>query len=158
MHKIIISLSLLTSITLAEENYTFIGLETSFVKYKNVSSPSVGLKYGVQNKMWRSSLSLEYAKDGQDSLTSFIFQADRGILKNNVKDSNFKPHIGFSVASIQHKNSKTERGFGYGVNTGVTYLLNQKVDLDLTYRYMKVNQIDALDSINNLNLSLHYFY
>ena len=158
MHKIIISSLLLTSIIFAEESYTFIGAETSFVNYNNVSSTSIGLKYGVQNAMWRSSLSLEYAKNGSDRLTSFIFQADRGILKERVRKSNFKPHIGFSLGSIQHKNSKKEQGFGYGVNTGITYLLNQKIDLDLTYRYMKVNQIDALDSLNSLNLSLHYFY
>ena len=158
MHKIIISLLLLTSITIAEESYTFIGVNTSLIKHNSVSSSSIGLKYGVQNKMWRSSLNLEYAKDGQDTLTSFIFQADKGIFKNSVKHLNLKPHVGFSLASIQHKNTKTERGFGYGINTGVTYLLNQKTDLDLTYRYMKVNQIDALNSINSLNLSLHYFY
>ena len=158
MNKIIISTLLLTSLIFAEKNYTFVGAETSLVNYNGVTSPSIGLKYGVQNAMWRSSLNLEYAKSGSDTLTSFIFEADRGIFTEQSKKSNYKPHVGFSVGSIQHRNSKTERGFSYGVNTGVTYLLNKKMDVDLTYRLIKVNQIDAFSSLNSLNLSLHYFY
>jgi len=158
MYKIIISTLLLTSITLAEKSYTFVGAQTAFVHYNGLSSPSVGLKYGVQNSMWRSSLNLEHARNGQNKLTSFIFQADQGILEEHFKQSDFKPHMGFSIGYIQHQNNSTDRGLSYGVNTGITYLLNQKIDLDLSYRYIKVSKIKAVNSLNSLNLSLHYFY
>jgi len=158
MHKIILSTLLLTSFSFAEKSYSFFGGQTSFVNYDSVSSPSLGLKYGIQRGMWRSSINFDYATTSSDTLSSLILQVDKGILKNVTKDSPLKPHAGFSFGLLQHTNSFTDKGYGFGLNTGVTYLLNDSIDLDLSYRYLSTSKMQNIGSINTLNLSLHYFY
>jgi len=155
MHKIIISTLLLTSLSFADKSYSFMGAQTSFLNYDGLSSPSFGLKYGVQKGMWRSSINLDYSKNGDNSLGSLILQVDKGILKN---DSPLKPHVGFSFGLVEHHKIKSNTGYGLGLNTGVTYLLNDAIDLDLSYRYLYTSKIDNLSSVNTLTLSLHYFY
>ena len=158
MHKIILSTLLLTSLSFAEKSYSFVGLETSSLSYNSVSSPSFGLKYGVQKGMWRSSINLDYASTKDDTLSSLILQIDKGILKNMTRGSSFKPHAGFSIGVLQHKDTVIDRGYGFGLNTGVTYLLNDAIDLDLSYRYLSTTKMNNINSLNSLNLSLHYFY
>jgi len=158
MHKIILSTLLLTSLGFAEKSYSFVGLETSYVNYDSHSSPSLGLKYGVQKGMWRSSINLEHATTGNNKLTSLIIQVDKGILQNITRNSSFKPHAGFSLGMIQHKHTKTESGYGIGLNTGVTYILNDAIDLDLSYRVLSTSKLDGVGAINALTFSLHYFY
>ena len=158
MHKIIISTLLLTSFSFSEPSYSFFGAETSYWNYENVSSPSLGLKYGIQKGMWRSNINLDYSSTGNDTLSSLIFQVDRGILQSSVKDSSFKPHVGFSLGVMEHQNAKKDKGYGYGLNAGVTYLLNDAIDLDLSYRYISTSKMDNIKSLNSLALSLHYFY
>jgi len=155
MHKIILSTLLLTSLSFAEKSYSFIGAETSFLSYDGTSSPSLGFKYGIQKGMWRSSINLDHASNGSNRLSSLILQVDKGIWKNK---SPFKPHVGFSLGVLQHKNSVTDKGYGIGLNTGVTYLLNDAIDLDLSYRFLSTSKMNDIGSLNSLNLSLHYFY
>lgn len=158
MHKFILSTLLLTSLSFAQKSYSFFGAETSWLYYNSSTSPSIGLKYGIQRDMWRTSFTLDYASNSSDSLSSLLVQVDKGILKNITKESPFKPYVGFSFGLLQHHGSSTNSGYGYGVNTGVTYLLNDAVDLDLSYRYLSTSKINAFNSLNGLSLSLHYFY
>jgi len=158
MHKIILSTLLLTSLSFAEKSYSFFGGQTSFVNYDSVSSPSLGLKYGIQRGMWRSSINLDYTLSGSNKLASLILQVDKGIFRNITKNSPLKPHAGFSLGLLQHSTKGTDRGYGVGLNTGVTYLLNESIDLDLSYRFLSTSKIDNVGSLNSLNLSLHYFY
>jgi opacity protein-like surface antigen len=158
MHKIILSTLLLTSLGFAEKSYSFVGLQTSYVNYDSVSSPSLGFKYGIQKGMWRSSINLDYASTGSNKLSSLILQVDKGILQNITRNSPLKPHAGFSVGMLQHKHTETESGYGIGLNIGVTYLLNDTIDLDLSYRFLSTSKLNGIGSINSLNLSLHYFY
>lgn len=158
MHKIILSTLLLTSLSFAEKSYSFFGAQTSFLYYNGVASPSLGFKYGIQKDMWRTSINLDYGSTGSDSIASLILQVDKGILKNISQNSPLKPHAGFSVGMLQHQASKTDKGYGYGLNTGVTYLLNDAIDLDLSYKYLYVTKLSEFSSFNGLTLSLHYFY
>ncbi len=158
MHKIILSTILLTAIGFAGKSYSFLGAQTSIVNYDQISAPSVGFKYGIQKDMWRSSLNLDYSENGSNTLTSLIFEADRGVLQETVKELPVKPHIGFSLGLLQHTNTVTDKGYGLGLNTGLTYLLNDKIDLDLSYRYLSVSKMNTISTLNSLTLSLHYFY
>jgi hypothetical protein len=158
MHKIILSTLILTSLSFAGKSYSFLGAETSYVNYENVSSPSFGLKYGIQKGMWRSSINLDYAKNANDKLSSLILQIDKGIFKGATKNSLFKPHVGFAIGILQHKNIVTDKGYAMGLNTGITYLLNDAIDLDLSYKFLSTSNMNNITSLNSLNLSLHYFY
>jgi hypothetical protein len=62
---------------------------------------------------------------------------------------------------MQEKNSVTsirDRGYIYGVDTGLAYIFNDVLDFDLCYKYLKTSKINKIDSINDLTLSMHYFY
>jgi len=155
MHKIIISTLIFSSFLFSETSYSFLGAQTSVVNYDNISAPSIGLKYGIQKGMWRSSFNLEYSKQSSNTLSSFIFQADKGVLQQTMKNSPFKPHVGFAFGLLQADN---DRGIAIGINTGATYLLNDAIDLDLSYRYLSISKLTGINSINSLNFSLHYFY
>jgi len=51
-----------------------------------------------------------------------------------------------------------DRGYVYGANTGVAYILNDDFDLDLGYHFLQTNKIENLDKLHDLTLSMHYFY
>jgi opacity protein-like surface antigen len=51
-----------------------------------------------------------------------------------------------------------DRGYVYGVNTGLTYILNDAIDLDLGYRFLKTSKLENINKINDLTFSMHYFY
>lgn len=163
MYKIIIS-SLLTlslsSVRLQADNltYSFVGGKASVTSYENTTAPSLGIKYGKQADMWRTALSLDYSQNGDDKLSSLLLQADRGVLSNLFKGSKFQPYVGFSLGMIQYKNDSTDSGYGYGLNGGLTYILNNNIDLDFGLHSLTVKKIDDVDSINNLSFSIHYFY
>ena len=157
MHKIIISTLLFTSFSFSESSYSFFGAETSYWNYEDISSPSLGFKYGIQKGMWRSSINLDYSSTGNNTLSSVILQVDKGIFKTYFKDSSFKPHAGFSLGLLEHDNQGKDRGYAYGLNTGITYLLSEAIDLDLSYKYISTSKMN-LKSLNALTLSLHYFY
>ncbi len=158
MHKIIISLLLLTSLSFSEKSYSFLGAQTSYLNYESVSSPSLGFKYGIQKGMWRSSINLDYAQNGSDNLSSLMLQVDKGVLKQTTKNTPFKPHVGFSIGLLQHSNVLTDKGYAMGLNTGLTYLLTDNIDLDLSYRYLSTSKMKNISSLNSLTFSLHYFY
>jgi opacity protein-like surface antigen len=46
----------------------------------------------------------------------------------------------------------------YGLNGGFTYIVNNSIDLDLGYRYMKTAKMTNIDKVDDINLALHYFY
>lgn len=158
MYKVFLITLLTVSLSYANKSYSFLGGQTSFVNYEDVSGASLGLKYGVQRGMWRSSFNLDYSENDGNKLGSLILQVDKGVLKKYSKNSNFKPHVGFSLGVLQHDNKTTDKGYGFGLNGGVTYILNDAIDLDLNYRYLNTTKMNQIGSLHHINLSLHYFY
>jgi len=151
----------LTSLSAYDKSYSFIGVQTDVSKIDKIETSSVGLKYGIQHKNARTSISINYAKKGADTFQSAILQIDMGVFKKAFKELPFKPYIGLSVGVLQRENDafiKEDRGLVYGANTGLAYIVNDSFDLDLGYRYLKTSSLDTIDEINNVNLSLHYFY
>lgn len=161
MYKILIITLLTVSLSCANGNksYSFLGTQTSFVNYDDISTaPSLGLKYGVQRGMWRSSFNLDYSQKNDSKLGSLILQVDKGVLQKYSTNSPLKPHVGFSLGVLQHQNGSSDKGYGFGVNGGLTYLLNDAIDLDLNYRYLSTSKMKTIGTVHHLNLSLHYFY
>jgi opacity protein-like surface antigen len=158
MYKIFLITLLTVSLSYANKSYSFLGAQTSFVNYDDVSGSSLGLKYGIQRGMWRSSLNLDYSENDSNKLGSFILQVDKGILKKYSKNSPLKPHLGFSFGLLQHEKEKTDKGYGFGLNGGLTYIVNDAIDLDLSYRYLNTTKMNQIGSLHHINLSLHYFY
>jgi len=142
--------------------YSFIGVQTSISQFNEVTAPTIGIKYGKQSKEIRTSLSLKHGQNGDNSFDSLILEIDTGILTQNFRNIPFKPYIGASFGMMQHKNKKlisyTDKGYVYGINTGLSYVLNNNVDFDLAYRFLKTAKMKEIDSINDLSFSMHYFY
>ena len=151
-----------TSLFANEKLYSFIGIQASASKFDKVSTPSIGLKYGKQSKEMRTSITYNYAKKASDTFQSLIMQVDSAILIQTFKDIDFKPYLGASLGVIQQKNREilayNDKGFVYGINAGLSYIVNNNIDFDLGYRFLKTSKMKKLDKINDLSLALHYFY
>jgi len=162
INKLYISLILIsTSLSATEKSYSFLGIQTGKSFIENTSISTIGLRYGVQTRKYRTSLNYNYGENSNSSYESLITQIDTGILINTFKNSLLKPYAGFSFGVMQEKNSITsirDRGYIYGVNTGLAYIFNDAFDFDLCYKYLKTSKLKKIDSINDLTLSMHYFY
>ena len=162
INKLYISLILLsTSLSATDKSYSFLGIQagSSFVKSNSV--PTVGLKYGVQTRKYRTSLSYAYGRTSNLNYQTLIAQVDIGILKNTFKNSSVKPYAGLSFGAMQEKNKLTsvkDRGYVYGANIGLAYIFSDTLDFDLGYRYLETSKLNNIDAINDLSLSMHYFY
>lgn len=139
-------------------SYSFLGAETAFSKYGETSTQSYALKYGKQVDMWRTALSLGYAKENQETFETFILQVDHGILEQTFKSFPVKPFIGFSTGLMQYDKNQKDKGYLFGLNGGFTYILNNSFDIDLAYRTMKTSKMNSIDSLSDVILSVHYFY
>lgn len=163
LNKLYISLILLsTSLLAVDKSYSFLGIEVGNTFTENKSVPTIGLKYGVQTRKYRTSLSYKYAKKSNVNYQTLVAQVDTGILTNTFRNSSIKPYAGFSVGVIQENNVlntiETDRGYLYGINTGLTYIFNDALDFDLAYRYLETSKLENTDSLSDVSLSLHYFY
>jgi len=162
INKLYISLILLsTSLSATDKSYSFLGIQAgnSFIEGKSIST--VGLKYGVQTRKYRTSINYNYGKNSDGIYQTLITQIDTGILIHTFKNSLLKPYAGLSFGIMQEKNrisSIIDKGYLYGVNTGLAYIFNDALDFDLGYRYLKTSKLNKIDSINDLTLSMHYFY
>lgn len=162
LNKLYISLILFSvSLSATDKSYSFLGIQAgnSFVKGNSV--PTIGLKYGVQTKKYRTSLSYNYGEQSNTNYQTLIAQVDTGILTNTFKNSSFKSYAGLAFGAMQEKNkltSKKDSGYVYGINTGLSYIFNDSLDFDLAYRYLQTSKLENIDSLNDLTLSMHYFY
>ena len=150
-----------TTLSAVDKSYSFIGIQTDYSKIRNNNVQSIGIKYGQQSRNYRTSLSYTYATPSDFTYQTLILQMDRGIFKKAFKELPFKPYVGFSVGVMEEQDktlSKKDKGYLYGLNTGIAFIANDSLDFDLGYRYLKTHKLKNIDEINNISLSMHYFY
>ena len=139
--------------------YSFIGVQGSYTDYDNETAPTIGFKYGKQNDSWRTAISYNYAQMSDDTYHTLIMQVDAGVLTELFIDIPIKPYLGFSFGVMEDKNSDlTDRGFLYGINTGINYVVNNSLDIDFGYRYMSADKFKYIDNRGDFTLSLHYYF
>ena len=161
INKLYLTLLLsLTPLIAKDKSYSFIGIETGISEINNNTTPSLGIKYGVQQGNARTSFTYSYNKNNNDKFQMLLLQIDMGIFNHAFRDSAIKPYLGTTFGLLQANSNglARDRGYVYGLNTGLTYILNNDFDLDVGYRYLKTSKLKNIDEINNLNLSMHYFY
>jgi len=150
-----------TTLSAVDKSYSFIGIQTDYSKIHQNNVQSFGLKYGQQHQNYRTSLSYNHASKHDFTYKTIMLQMDTGVFKKAFKKLPFKPYVGFSLGVMEEKDkalSQKDRGYLYGVNTGIAFIANDSLDFDLGYRYLKTHKLENIDEINNINLSLHYFY
>jgi hypothetical protein len=133
--------------------YQFMGINSSIDMIDGKTNLSFGAKYGQQNGLWRTSLNLNASADYQ----AFIVQSDKAIFKEAFKTYQLKPYMGFAFGYMGSSLKGVESGLLYGGNLGVNYVFNDRYDIDFGYRYLVTNGENSA-GLNNLILSLHYFY
>jgi len=163
LKKPFLLLLLLNSVLNADDKiYSFIGVQTSASKFDNISAPTIGIKYGKQSQNMRTSISYNYGKKGSNDYQTAMIQIDTGILTKTFRDIALKPYIGATIGVMQQNDDNLiptrDRGYIYGIDTGFTYILNDALDLDLGYRFLKTSKLDNLDEIQDVTFSMHYFY
>jgi hypothetical protein len=160
-------LPLILLINLAQANdeklYSFIGIQTSVTQFEDTTAPTIGLRYGMQSSQVRTTIAYDYGKNSNNSYHTLIMQMDTGILSNTFANSNLKPYMGASLGLMQHNNSKNtssqrDRGYLYGINAGLTYIVNDAIDLDVGYKFLNTAKLENIDTINDLTFAMHYFY
>jgi hypothetical protein len=158
--KILLILFLFTLTSSANDKlYSFLGIQSSYSDYDGVSTPTLGLKYGRQNSEWRTAISYNYADKSNDKFQSLIVQMDKGVLTDLFRMLPIKPYLGFSIGVMENKNSQiTDRGYLYGLNVGLNYVLSNSFDIDLGYRQMWTSKFKYIDTRGDLSLSLHYYF
>ena len=152
---------LLTSLSATDKSYSFIGIQTSNSFVKGNLVPTVGIKYGLQTKKHRTSFNYNYGKNSNGSCQTLLAQIDTGILSNKFKDSLFKPYAGVSFGLMKIDKEGTtlnDKGYLYGINTGVAYIFNDALDFDLSYKYLRTSELKTVNEISDISLSMHYFY
>ncbi len=171
-NKILLSLFAMSSIGYSSndgitEMYDFIGIQTGISSISagsksgsDITAPTIAFKYGQQTAEWRTAIYYNYTYNSDDKFHSIIAQIDHGVFMEHFTEFPFKPYIGFSIGMMQHKfDGDSNSDFVYGVNTGVNYVLNNTMDLDLAFQYMRTGgKLENIDGMNNLSLSLHYYF
>ena len=155
-------LLLISTMQADDKIYSFIGVQTAVSKFENVSAPTIGVKYGKQSKNMRTSISYNYGEKSSHYYQTLLMQIDTGILTNTFRDIALKPYVGATVGIMQQNDDslvpRIDRGYVYGVDAGLTYILNDTVDLDLGYRFLKTSKLENIDKLSDLTFSMHYFY
>jgi hypothetical protein len=139
-----------------DKSYSFVGVEIAHNSYAHTSSPSFGIKYGRQSDMIRTSINLTHASNSGDNLETLIVQVDRCVLSSLFTNDAIQPYVGFSFGIAQHDGK--DKGSLLGLNGGISYILNHSMDINLETRISTASKMNEVSNLNNITLSLHYFY
>jgi hypothetical protein len=142
-----------------DDIYSFVGVQGGYSQYGNIDSPTIGFSYGKQNSEWRTAINYNYGNSSNHTYHSLIVQVDRGVLIELFENYPFKPYLGFSLGTMQHKKGDIrDNGYLFGGNIGFNYVVNNLLDVDLGYRYMGSSKFKNLNDRGDIILSLHYYF
>jgi len=162
-------LSLLFTALLFGQNskdYPFFGLSVSSQNINtNPGDPSweggVGLRYGQQSLDWRTVFTLDYT---QNSYFGANVEIDKILLDDMFGTAKLRPYLGAVVGYMSYDDSNLNityeetNGFYFGANFGFIIYASDNVDIDISYHYYSVQNLDFLDDLHGGTLAMHYFF
>ena len=162
MPKLILVYLLLSSLLLAEdaEQYPFIGLSVTTQSIdlfdEDTRETSIGIRYGKQTMDWRTVFSYEYSKGYQ----SLGIEVDKILLDSLLDTAKARPYIGVSAGALKLEDDDLLESSGYyfGANLGLILYASDRVDIDISYHYHLIENIDEVDAMHGATLALHYFF
>ncbi len=164
MKKLYLLLSLGLLPLIADEFFSFIGIDAGYQKVqldpayntKDTTHTAVGLRIGTQTRKFRGIIELENG----NRYRAFDISVDAIPFDELFGTPKVRPYIGLSATVLNYDNESLEDsdGYGFGGHVGVLIYAGEKVDIDLSYRYSTINQIDGVDTIQGVRLGIHYFY
>jgi len=174
-----IFLSLLFTFSLLgqeEKDFPFIGVSV-FTQNINVQEEDaswkngVTLSYGQQSLDWRTIFALDYT---QDTYLGAHIEIDKILLDNMFGTAKLRPYLGAVVGYMSYDDKNLNiplnptqeesdlyeetNGFYFGGNFGFIIYASNNIDIDISYHYYKVENINFLDDLHGGTLSLHYFF
>ena len=162
MLRVLILFSLFSSLLFSREaeEFPFAGLAVSSqsvdIHTQKSNDTILSLRYGRQTLDWRTILSYQFG----DSYKSLSVEFDKILLDELFGTPKVRPYLGLSVGTLKYKDDSLEdtSGYYYGANAGFIFYLTDRIDADLGYYYNIVQEIESLDTIRGITLSLHYFF
>ena len=146
--------------TLDTKEYPHLGLSvTSYTidlqggdKYEK----AFGLSWGKQTQTLRTTIGFTL-NDNFDTLYIEIDKIFAGGIFGNGK---YRPYVGGTFGSIGYmqEQSSDDSGTFYGLNVGMLFYINSKIDVDLKYYYYRVREFEGLTHMKGPSLSVSYFY
>lgn len=167
MSKFILFFTGFFAITFAQadtEQFPFIGanLATHAIDFQSITDTSsqnetvLGLRYGKQTLNWRTVFTLS----GNSDFQTFAIEIDRILLDELFGTPKIRPYLGGTVGYLHYDtvSSSSSDGFYYGGDFGFLIYAAANIDVDLSYHYYKVSDLEPIDNMQGANLSLHYFF
>jgi opacity protein-like surface antigen len=141
------------------EQYQFIGTTLSVKKSKFESAgtktdATLGLRYGLQDTQWRAMVTLEKDYRGFKAAT-----LETDVLFNtlDIETLKVKPYIGASVGYYDHKENDNKHAI-FGLHSGFIINVSDSIDFDFGISHKRKRDTDNLKRLNELTLSIHYFF
>lgn len=155
-----------------DKDYPFMGLSVST---QNINTDpgdaswegGVSLTYGKQSLDWRTIFALDYT---QNSYFGAHVEIDKILLDDMFGTAKLRPYLGavlgymsyddknLNIAPEDSELYEETNGFYFGANFGFIIYASDNVDIDLSYHYYSVQNLDFLDDLHGGTLAMHYFF
>jgi len=161
MQRLALILLFISTLSYAQkpQEYAFIGLNYSKSQF-DISNQLTNkdiftFEYGKQSTDYRTTFAFNYHKDYQ----SLSMEIDMILLDEMFNTPKLRPYIGFRTGTVRIKNSSLndDSGYYYGGSFGFIIYANDNIDVDISYNYNIIQEIQGFDNIQNIALSIHYF-
>jgi len=156
----------------SSKDFPFMGLSVStqtidINAIDSAQETGFGLRYGQQSLDWRTTFSLDYT---QDAYSSISVEIDKILLDNMFGTPRLRPYLGGVVGYMRFDDNQLDipvdeselfeetNGFYYGGNFGFIIYTADNIDVDLSYHYYKIENIEFLDDLHGATLAVHYFF
>jgi len=138
-----------------------INLDDPFDKLN--SKESFGLRYGKQSTEWRTMFTLQ----GNSDFTTFSIEMDKILMDSMFGYPEVRPYLGlnvgyifYDVADYSYEDTvfDGDGSITYGGSFGFLFYITDNIDMDISYHYYDVPDLEPLDYMSGFSLGLHYFY
>lgn len=123
---------------------------------ENTRETVLGIRYGRQTVDWRTVFSYEYSNGYQ----SLGIEIDKILLDALFNTAKIRPYLGVGAGALRLENEFIAKSNGYyvGANLGLIIYATDTVDIDISYHYNSIYDIEAVDRMHGATLGLHYFF
>ncbi len=142
------------------QEYPFIGIngatQSINVFDEDRRETGIGIRYGKQSIDWRTIFSYEYSKGYQ----SLSIEVDYILLDALFNTAKARPYLGLSAGALKLEDAYLVESNGYyiGANLGLIVYASDRVDMDISYHYHTIQDIEEADYMHGATLALHYFF
>jgi len=146
------------------ESFSFFGLTAtqSNIDFKNISNIQsekeilLGLRYGQQTVDWRTMFTFS----GKKKIQEFTLEIDKILLNDMFGYPEVRPYLGATLGYLHYEEDALveENGYYYGGTFGFLIYVTDTIDLDISYHYKKVKDMEPLDTMKGPSIGIHYFY